>query len=196
MEASSKIHNTLKAISKTAADIKSITVRTHEACIRIIDKQFKPMTNFADHDHCIQYMCAVMLVFGHLQATDYLDGSAAATSELVESLRKKITCVEDPEFTRAYHDPAVRTISNALSVQLEDGTALEEVVVEAPLGHRLRRDEARPVILEKLRRHCAEHFAEERAEEIVQLGLDRERMESMPVDEYVDLYVVDSKFVK
>ena len=31
-----------------------ITIRTHEACIRIIDKQFKPMDNFADRDHCIQ----------------------------------------------------------------------------------------------------------------------------------------------
>ncbi|KAL2844368.1 putative 2-methylcitrate dehydratase [Aspergillus pseudoustus] len=195
VEASSKIHNTLKGASKTAADIKSITIRTHEACIRIIDKQFKPMTNFADRDHCIQYMCAVMLVFGRLEATDYLDGSAAATSELVESLRKKIKCVEDPEFTHAYHDPGLRTISNALSVELEDGTVLKEVVVEAPLGHRLRREEAKPVILEKFKRHCADHFAEEQVVKIVQLDLDKARMESMPIDEYVDLYVVDSKFL-
>ena len=108
-------------MGKTAADIKEVTCRTHEACVRIIDKQFKPMDNFADRDHCIQYMCSVMLVYGRLEATDYTDGGEAATSPLVESLRKKIACVEDPQFTKDYHDPALRTIPNALTVTLNDG---------------------------------------------------------------------------
>lgn len=196
VEASQKIHAILKEQGKSAADIKAVTCRTHEACIRIIDKQFKPMDNFADRDHCIQYMAAVMLVFGRLEATDYTDGGEAATSELVESLRQKIKCVEDPQFTKDYHDPALRTISNALTVELNDGTVLEEVVVEAPLGHRLRREEAKPHILEKYKRHLGHHFSESHVKNLVELGLDGKKLESTPVDEYVDMYTVkDSKFV-
>ncbi|KAL7818638.1 MmgE/PrpD family domain-containing protein [Trichoderma aethiopicum] len=196
VEASEKIHHQLKAMGKSAADIKAVTCRTHEACIRIIDKQFKPMDNFADRDHCIQYMSAVMLVFGRLEATDYVDGSEAATSELVESLRKKITCVEDPQFTKDYHDPALRTISNALTVELNDGTVLPEVVVEAPLGHRLRREEAKPVILAKYKRHLGPHFPEATVRELVELSQDSKKLEAMTVDEYVDKYAVkESKFV-
>ncbi|KAI1163559.1 MmgE/PrpD family-domain-containing protein [Nemania serpens] len=196
VEASSKIFQQLKDLGKSAADIKGITCRTHEACIRIIDKQFKPMDNFADRDHCIQYMCAVMLVFGRLEATDYTDGGEAATSPLVESLRQKFKCVEDPKFTQDYHDPALRTISNALTVELKDGTVLDEVVVEAPLGHRLRREEAKPHILAKYQRHLSPHFSAEQVKELVALGMDGQKLEAMSVDEYVDKYTVkDSKFV-
>ncbi|KAI0802437.1 MmgE/PrpD family-domain-containing protein [Xylaria sp. FL0064] len=196
VEASSKIFQKLKEMGKSAADIKGVTCRTHEACIRIIDKQFKPMDNFADRDHCIQYMCAVMLVFGRLEATDYTDGGEAATSPLVESLRQKIKCVEDPQFTKDYHDPALRTISNALTVELNDGTVLDEVVVEAPLGHRLRREEAKPHILAKYQRHLSPHFPDAQVKELVELGMDAKKLEALSADEYVDKYVVkDSKFV-
>ncbi|KAM7193750.1 MmgE/PrpD family domain containing protein [Rhypophila sp. PSN 637] len=189
VEASEKIHAQLKAMGKSAADIKAVTCRTHEACVRIIDKQFKPMDNFADRDHCIQYMCSVMLVFGRLTAGDYTDGSEAATSPLVESLRKKIKCVEDPQFTKDYHDPALRTISNALTVELNDGTVLDEVVIEAPLGHRLRRDEAKPHILAKYKRHLEPHYTADKVKKLVELSQNPARLEAMPIDEYVDLYV-------
>lgn len=181
---------------KTAADIKGIVCRTHEACIRIIDKQFKPMDNFADRDHCIQYMCSVMLVYGRLEATDYTDGGEAATSPLVESLRQKIACVEDPQFTTDYHDESMRTIPNALTVTLNDGTVWDEIVVEAPLGHRLRREEAKPEILAKYKRHLGPHFADAKVKQLVDLHNDAKLLENMAVDEYLDLYVVkDSKFV-
>merc|ERR1712000_630126 len=197
VEAAQKVYATLQSMGKSAADIKAITCRTHEACIRIIDKQFKPMDNFADRDHCIQYMCATMLVFGRLEATDYTDGGEAATSPLVESLRQKIKCVEDPQYTADYHNPELRTISNALTVELNDGTFLDEVAVEAPLGHRLRRDEAKPVILEKYKRHLGPHLSESRVKELVTLSQDAKKLDAMTVDEYVDLYTVkDSKFVQ
>lgn len=189
IEAAQTLHRQLTSLGKSAADIASITIRTHEACVRIIDKQFKAMDNFADRDHCIQYMVAVMLVFHRLDATDYSDGSDAAESPLVESLRKRIRCVEDPRFTRDYHDPDKRTIANALTVTLKDGTALAEVVVEAPLGHRLRREEAKPEILDKYQRHLRPHYREERVRELVELGVDAKRLEAMEVDTYVDLYV-------
>jgi 2-methylcitrate dehydratase len=66
VEAASRINKKLKAMGKSAKDIKDVTNRTHEACIRIIDKQFKPMSNFADRDHCVQYMVATMFVFNRL----------------------------------------------------------------------------------------------------------------------------------
>ncbi|MCJ1311252.1 ATP-binding cassette transporter CGR1 [Agyrium rufum] len=189
IEAAKSIHAQLKEQGKSAEDIKDVTIRTHEACVRIIDKQFKAMDNFADRDHCIQYMVATMLVFNRLEATDYTDGSEAATSPLIESLRKSIKCVEDPQFTKDYHEASLRSIPNALTVTLNDGTVLEEVVVKAPLGHRLRREEAKPEILAKYKRHLGPHFAEERVKELVELGNDARRLEEMGVDEYVDLYV-------
>lgn len=196
VECAQKIHNLLKSQGKSAQDIKEITCRTHEACIRIIDKQFKPMDNFADRDHCIQYMAAVMLVFGRLEATDYTDGGEAATSPLVESLRQKISCVEDPQFTADYHNPEKRTIANALTVTLNDGTVMEEVVVEAPLGHKLRREEAKPEILAKFKRHIGHHFDSSKVQQLVDLHNNGQKLESMAVDEYVDQFVVkDSKFV-
>ncbi|CCU82243.1 2 methylcitrate dehydratase [Blumeria hordei DH14] len=188
IEASKKIHKQLSDLGKSAADIKEVVCRTHEACVRIIDKQFKPMDNFADRDHCIQYMCAVMLVFGRLEASDYTDGCEAAISPLVESLRQKIKCVEDPQFTRDYHDENLRTIPNALLVRLNDGTVLEEVVVHAPLGHKQRREEAKPEILAKFRRHLSHHYSEDEVEKLMELGNDAKRLEAMAVDEYIDLY--------
>ncbi|RKF80156.1 2-methylcitrate dehydratase, mitochondrial [Golovinomyces cichoracearum] len=188
IEASKKIYDLLASQGKSAADIKEITCRTHEACVRIIDKQFKPMDNFADRDHCIQYMCAVMLVYGRLEASDYTDDGEAATSPLVESLRQKIKCVEDPQFTKDYHDEKLRTIPNGLTVTLNDGSVFEELVVEAPLGHKLRREEAKPEIMAKYKRHLASHFSEDKVNELLELGINSERLSALAVDEYIDLY--------
>ncbi|KAL5362981.1 MmgE/PrpD family-domain-containing protein [Aspergillus floccosus] len=191
IEAAQIINKKLAAMGKSAKDIKEITNRTHEACIRIIDKQFKAMDNFADRDHCVQYMVATMLAFNRLTAADYADGSEAATSPLVEDLRKRISCVEDPQYTKDYHDPTKRTIPNALTVTLNDGTVLEEVAVEAPLGHRLRREEAKPEILAKYKRHLEAHFDQARIDQLVKLGWDRAALEATEIDKYVDLYVKD-----
>ena len=136
-------------------------------------------------------MTAVMLVFNRLEATDYTDGGEAATSELVESLRKRIKCVEDPQFTKDYHNPDMRTIPNALTVYLNDGTVLEEVVVQAPLGHKQRREEAKPEILAKYQRHLSPHYDQAKVKELVSLGTDAKTLENMAVDEYMDKYVKD-----
>jgi 2-methylcitrate dehydratase len=134
-------------------------------------------------------MVATMLAFNRLTANDYADGSEAATSPLVEDLRKRIRCVEDPQFTTDYHDPSKRTIPNALTVTLNDGTVLEEVVVEAPLGHRLRREEAKPEILAKYKRHLQDHFDQARIDELLEVGWNKSALEGYDVDKYVDLYV-------
>src|ERR1700712_4355448 len=111
VEAAVTLHAQLAAQGRTAADIKRVTIRTHEACIRIIDKQ-GPLNNPADRDHCIQYMVAVPLLTGGLRAEDYEDG--VANDPGIDALRAKVLCVEDPQFTEDYHDPEKRSIANAL----------------------------------------------------------------------------------
>src|SRR5690606_24804580 len=103
------LHGKLKEIGKTTDDIKKITIRTHEAAIRIIDKK-GPLNNPADRDHCIQYMIAVPLIFGRLTAADYED--EIANDPRIDPLRDKMECVEDPQFTVDYHDPEKRSIAN------------------------------------------------------------------------------------
>ncbi|MEO6928703.1 MAG: bifunctional 2-methylcitrate dehydratase/aconitate hydratase, partial [Casimicrobiaceae bacterium] len=120
-EAAMTLHHALQLAGKSAADIARVTIRTHEAAIRIIDKR-GPLANPADRDHCIQYMVAVPLLYGHLTAADYEDDVAA--DPRIDALRERIVCVEDPQFTRDYLDPAKRSISNALTIELVDGRKL------------------------------------------------------------------------
>jgi 2-methylcitrate dehydratase len=184
VEAAMTLHEQLGQRGKSAADIRKITIRTHEACIRIIDKK-GPLNNPADRDHCIQYMVAVPLLFGQLTAEDYEDSRAA--DPRIDALREKINCVEDPQFTRDYLDPAKRSIANALTVELNDGTKLPEVVVEYPIGHKRRRKEGMPILVEKFERNLALRFPEKRRAEILGLCMDARRLESTPVHEFVDL---------
>ena len=168
-------------------DIKSIRIRTHEAAIRIIDKQ-GPLANPADRDHCIQYMVAIPLLFGRLTAADYEDG--VAKDPRIDALRKKMTCVEDKRFTRDYHDPKKRSIANALTVEFKDGTKLKEVVCEYPIGHKRRRAEGMPVLVEKFKTNLARRFPAQQQKAILDVCMDADRLQAMPVDQFVDLFVV------
>lgn len=187
VEAAMTLHAALKKIGKSADDISKITIRTHQACIRIIDKQ-GPLNNPADRDHCIQYMVAVPLLYGHLAAADYED--AVAADPCIDILRNKITCIEDPAFTRDYHDPAKRAIANALTLELNDGEVLEEVVVEYPLGHARRRAEGMPLLEAKFKTNLARKFPPRQQKAILEVSLDQQKLEAMPVQEYVDMYVI------
>jgi len=187
VECAMQIHQQLQAAGKTADDIERITIRTHEACIRIIDKK-GPLNNPADRDHCIQYMVAVPILFGRLTAADYED--AIAADPRIDALRDKIVCVEDPAFTADYHDPDKRSIANALTVQFSDGSALDEIVCEYPIGHKRRRAEGIPLLEAKFRTNLARRFAAKQQQRILDVSLDQDRLEAMPVHEYVDLYVI------
>ncbi len=187
VECAMTLHEKLKKMGKTDADIKKITIRTHEACIRIIDKK-GPLDNPADRDHCVQYMVAVPLIFGRLTAADYEDD--VAKDPRIDKLRDKIVCVEDPAFTRDYHDPEKRSIANALTVELKDGTVLDEVVCEYPIGHKRRRKEGIPLLEAKFRTNLARRFPPKQQDAILAVSLDQKALEAMPVHEYVDLYVI------
>jgi 2-methylcitrate dehydratase len=101
-------------------------------------------------------------------------------------------CVEQPEFTRDYHDPDKRSIANSLCIELDDGTVLEETV-EYPIGHRRRRKEGLPLLVEKFKTNLRRRFDEDRQQKILDASLDRHRLESIPVHEYVDLYALDEQ---
>jgi 2-methylcitrate dehydratase len=187
VEAAVTLHAKLKAAGKNAEDVKKITIRTHEAAIRIIDKK-GPLDNPADRDHCIQYMIAVPLLFGRLTAADYED--AVAKDPRIDTLRAKMECVEDPQFTKDYHDPEKRSIANALTVEFNDGSKFDEVVVEYPIGHKRRREDGIPLLVEKFRTNLARRFPAKQQQAILAASLDQATIEAMPVNEYVDLYVI------
>jgi len=190
VEAAMKLHGELAKRGLNASAVERITVRTHEACLRIIDKK-GPLANPADRDHCVQYMIAVPLIFGRLTAADYEDDVARDPKwgPRIDAIRERITCVEEPRFTRDYHDPEKRSIANSLRMELSDGTVLEETV-EYPIGHRRRREEGMPLLIEKFRTNLRRRFAEDRQQLILDVSLDPARLDAMPVNEYVDLYVL------
>ncbi|RTG28467.1 MmgE/PrpD family protein, partial [Serratia marcescens] len=187
VEAAMTLHRQMQAAGKTAADIARVSIRTHEACLRIIDKQ-GPLDNPADRDHCIQYMVAIPLLFGRLTAADYED--RVAEDPRIDALRGKIHCHEDPAFTRDYHDPEKRSIANALTVEFADGSRLDEVAVEYPIGHARRREEGIPLLIEKFKTNLARQFPALQQQRILEVSLDRQRLAQMPVNEYLDLWVI------
>ncbi|BAK76388.1 2-methylcitrate dehydratase [Pseudogulbenkiania sp. NH8B] len=187
VECALALHGELARQGKSAADIRHIAIRTQEACLRIIDKQ-GPLANPADRDHCIQYMVAVPLIFGRLSAADYEDDVAA--DPRIDDLRARIGCVEDPAFTRDYHDPDKRSIANALTVTLNDGSVLDEAVCEYPLGHPRRRAEGLPLLENKFRTHLAHRFPAQQQTAIFALCRDQETLLTTAVNAFTDLWVI------
>jgi len=187
VEAAMTLYGQLNKLGRTAADVKKITIRTHQACLRIIDKE-GPLDNPADRDHCIQYMVAVPLIFGRLTAEDYEDD--VASDPRIDVLREKIACAEDKQFTKDYLDPNKRSIANALTLEFNDGKKLKEVVVEYPIGHKRRRKEGMPLLVEKFKTNLARVFPAKQADAILDLCMDSKRLAAMPVHEFVDLMTI------
>jgi len=168
-------------------DIKKIEIVTHESAIRIIDKK-GPLHNPADRDHCIQYMVAIGMIKGNLTAADYED--AAAADPRIDSLRAKMVCIENKQYSRDYLDPKKRSIANQLQIFFKDGTKTRKVAVEYPIGHRRRRHEGIPLLEAKFRRNLDRRFPKEKREAIIELCRDQTRLEATPAKEFVDLFVI------
>jgi 2-methylcitrate dehydratase len=173
-------------IKHRLGQIEHIVLTTQEAAIRIIDKA-GPLTNSADRDHCLQYMVALGLLTGQLTADDYED--ARAGDPRIDLLRARMVVKEDPRYSRDYLDPDKRSIANAVQVFFQDGTATEKVEVEYPLGHRRRRTEGRAALEEKLIANLCTRFPEKRVQELLKICLDQEKLEALPVQDFVGLFV-------
>jgi 2-methylcitrate dehydratase len=162
--------------------IDRVVIETQEPGVRIIDKT-GPLANPADRDHCIQYMVAIPLLFGRLEASDYED--AVATDPRVDALRGKMQVKENAEFTKDYYDPQKRYIGNAVQVFFKDGSSSERVAVDFPIGHRKRRAEGMPVLVKKFESSVAAHFQPRQTETIKAMFADRKALMAMPVSDFM-----------
>jgi len=162
--------------------IDRVVIETQEPGVRIIDKT-GPLANPADRDHCIQYMVAIPLLFGRLEASDYED--AVAADPRVDALRAKMQVKENAEFTKDYYDPQKRYIGNAVQVFFKDGSSSERVAVDFPIGHRKRRAEGMPVLVKKFEGSVAAHFQPKQTESIKAMFADRKALMAMPVSDFM-----------
>ncbi|MEJ6655883.1 MAG: 2-methylcitrate dehydratase, partial [Pseudomonas sp.] len=173
-----EVHDRLEAIDR-------IRVETQDAGMRIINKT-GPLDNPADRDHCLQYMIAIPLIYGELTARHYED--AVAADSRIDALRGKMEVVENAVFSTDYLDPGKRSIGNAIQIFFKDGSKTERVVVEYPLGHRRRRAEGIPLLLEKVEAAVAGHYGPKQAAAILAACDSQQTLEEMPVNEFMDLW--------
>jgi len=127
------------------------------------------------------------LIFGRLTAKDYEDEIAA--DPRIDALREKIQCVEDPQFTADYHDPEKRSIANAMTIEFNDGSKSDEIVVEYPVGHKRRREEGLPLLVDKYKRNLRRVFSDDQVARIEAATLNYESLLGVAADDFVSLFV-------
>ncbi|MFC3813800.1 bifunctional 2-methylcitrate dehydratase/aconitate hydratase [Lysobacter sp. GCM10012299] len=163
--------------------IEAIVIQTQQAAMRIIDKT-GPLANYADRDHCIQYMVAVPLLFGRLRADDY--GDTVAADPRIDALRATMRVEEDPRFTRDYFDPDKRYIGNSVQVFFKDGTQSEKFTIDYPVGHRRRRGEGIDLLMGKFEAAIAGKLPQSQAAALFALAADSERLLALPVTDLMN----------
>ena len=186
VEAAIQLH---PLVQNRIGDVQKITIESHESALRIIDKTGQ-LTNPADRDHCLQYMIAVALLKGTLTAADYED--EAASDPQIDRLRQKMVVSENISFSQDYLDPDKRSIANSLQIHFEDGSSTEKVTVEYPLGHRRRRVEARPLLIEKFKRNVSNHYSPQHTDQLVSLFETPNNLDTMPVADFVESWLTPS----
>ena len=179
VECAIKIH---PSVATRLDEMEQVLLTTHESAIRIIDKT-GPLRNPADRDHCLQYMVAIGMIFGNLTAEHYEDH--IANDPRIDALRKKMSTTEHPTYTRDYLDPNKRSISNAVTVWMRDGTRYHEEV-EYPLGHRSRRVEGRPLLYQKFIANAQSRFEAGRVDRLLALLQDPAQLDAMTVDRFIE----------
>lgn len=165
-------------------EIERIELETQEAGIRVIDKT-GPLANYADRDHCLQYMVAVPLIFGRLTADDY--GDDVAADPRIDALRARMVVTENPRFTKDYADPEKRYIGNAVQVFFRDGTSTDRIAIDYPIGHRRRRAEGIPVLMDKFERAVRGRLSSARAARLLALANDAENLDAQPITAFMAL---------
>tara|TARA_Y100001935_G_scaffold72730_1_gene60685 strand:+ start:995 stop:2443 length:1449 start_codon:yes stop_codon:yes gene_type:complete len=169
-------------------DIEKILISTHESAIRIISKE-GTLNNPADRDHCLQYMTAIGLLKGNLVAEDYEDD--VASDPRVDQLREKMVIEEDLRYSREYLEADKRSIANAVEIIFKDGSSTKKVEVEYPIGHRRRREQGIPLLVEKFERNLETQFSSSRSEEILAICSDQAKLESTKVTEFMELFIAE-----
>ncbi|ROU05084.1 bifunctional 2-methylcitrate dehydratase/aconitate hydratase [Lysobacter enzymogenes] len=183
VECAMKLHEQVK---DKLDQIERVELETQEAGVRIIDKT-GPLANYADRDHCLQYMVAVPLIFGRLTADDYVD--AVAADPRIDALRDKMVVKENEQFTKDYFDPDKRYIGNSVQVFFKDGTSTDKVSIDYPIGHRKRRAEGIPVLMAKFEAAIRAKLPAAQAERLLALANNPAELEALPVTEFMGLFV-------
>jgi 2-methylcitrate dehydratase len=183
VEAAFALHHRVK---DRIEEIETIRIETQQSALRIIVKT-GPLHNPADRDHCLQYMVAVALLKGELTATDY--EPAAAADPRIDQLRDRMVVTENPQFSSDYLDPGKRSIGNSVQVVFRGGESTKKVAVEYPIGHRRRRAEGIPLLLAKFESNIRSRLSPQAADAILAACTDQNRLERMPVSEFVALFV-------
>ena len=170
-------------------DVKTVNITTHDSAIRIISKEGE-LNNPADRDHCLQYMVAIGLLKGNLIAEDYEDD--IASDPRIDTLRKKMVINEDKRYSDEYHEADKRSIANKIQIHFNDGSSTEEIEVEYPIGHKRRREEGIPVLEQKFKNNLEITYDSNKCEEIYQLCINQEKLESTSVTDFQELFAVDT----
>jgi len=184
VECAMKLH---EKVAGRLDEVEKVVIETQEAGMRIIDKT-GPLANYADRDHCIQYMVAVPLIFGRLTADDYNDDVAA--DPRIDALREKMVVRENPEFTKDYFDPGKRYIGNAVQVFFADGSFTERVSVDYPIGHRRRRAEGIPLLLGKFEAALRGHLPAHQVQSILNETSHAVTLDAMPINEFLGFFTL------
>jgi 2-methylcitrate dehydratase len=184
VECAMKLH---PQVSMKIEMIDRIEIETQEAGVRIIDKT-GPLANYADRDHCIQYMVAVPLIFGRLTADDYADTVAA--DPRIDALRGKMTVKENPQFTKDYFDPEKRYIGNSVQIFFKDSSKTDKVSIDYPIGHRKRRAEGIPVLIRKVEDALGGHLPPRQVAHILEIASDPKRLDALAVPDLLDLFAL------
>ncbi len=185
VECAYKLHDEVK---DRIDEIERIELETQEAGVRIIDKT-GPLNNYADRDHCLQYMVAVPLIFGELTAESYTDEVAA--DPRIDALRDKMTVKENERFTEEYFDADKRAIGNSVQVFFTDGSSTDKVSIDYPVGHRRRREEGIPLLEDKFARAVAGQLSARKAGAIMAATEAFDSLKSMPVPAFTALWSLD-----
>ena len=173
-----------KQVQSRLDEIERIEITTHESAIRIISKTGK-LANPADRDHCLQYMAAIGLIYGNLTAQHY--EQTIADNPQIDALRSKMVVSEDKRYSKDYLDLNKRSIANKLQVFFKDGTQSQAVEVEYPLGHRSRREEGIPLLVEKYQRNLATVYGSVKTQEIIDQTNSLDQLSAMPTDDFLDM---------
>lgn len=170
---------------QTIDDIESITLATQSSGYRIINKEGQ-LYNPADRDHCLQYMVAAMLVEGELTSESYTDKTAQ--NPAIDIVRSKMVVVEDESFSQDYLDPNKRSIANRVEIQLKNGQSLSKEI-HYPVGHRQRREEGIPLLLEKFEHNLKSFYSSKQAQSLFSVCQDANVL-GLKVDDFVEKWLV------
>jgi 2-methylcitrate dehydratase len=183
VEAAVKLH---PEIIDRIGEIEKINIITHESAIRIISKEGE-LNNPADRDHCIQYMTAIGLLKGNLIAEDYED--EVAQDPRIDALRNKMQVEENKNYSKDYLNPEKRSIANELQIFFSDGSSTEKIEVEYPIGHRRRREEGIPVLINKFEENLKTQFSSSRVNKILDICNDQLELENTSVTDFMELLI-------